>query len=192
MPWIPVSIRCRLQTAECRVHTGYKMQTKNLKCFFVWYVITCHLTTYWALRNRFSAISFHDYLHYCGIFLARFLIKIVLNINFKPSYSLLTLHASWLVWCLYRFYQLNKSRCRRRSKWDVTIKYFTRALYEKRLTALHAVRNIIFLSDMCLFCCQKCGPRRKLFLWLDIFSKLADHIILTYLRKSLIPDNKIK
>ena len=56
------------------------MQTKNLKCFFVWYVITCHLTTYWALRNRFSAISFHDYLHYCGIFLARFLIKIDLNI----------------------------------------------------------------------------------------------------------------
>ena len=43
------------------------------------YAITCHLTTYRASRNRFSAISFHDYLHYCGIFLARFLIKIVLN-----------------------------------------------------------------------------------------------------------------
>ena len=56
------------------------MQTENLKSFFVWYVITCHLTTYRASRNRFSAISFHDYLHYCGIFLARFLIKIDRNI----------------------------------------------------------------------------------------------------------------
>ena len=56
------------------------MQTENLKSFFVWYVITCHLTTYRASRNRFSAISFHDYLHYCGIFLARLLIKIDLNI----------------------------------------------------------------------------------------------------------------
>ena len=29
---------------------------------------------------------------------------------------------------------------------------------------------IIFLSGMCLFCWQKCGPRPKLFLRLDIFS----------------------
>ena len=57
-----------------------KMQTKNLYCFFVRYVITCHLTTYQASRNRFSAIIFHDYLQYCGIFLARFLITVVLNI----------------------------------------------------------------------------------------------------------------
>ena len=56
------------------------MQTGNLKIFFFWYVITCHPTTYRASRNRFSAISFHDYLHYCGIFLAHFLIKIDLNI----------------------------------------------------------------------------------------------------------------
>ena len=56
------------------------MQTENLKSFFVWYVITCHLATYRASRNRFSAISFHDYLHYGGIFLAHFLIKIDLNI----------------------------------------------------------------------------------------------------------------
>ena len=56
------------------------MQTENLKCFFAWYVITCHLTTYRASRNRFSAISFHCYLHYCRIFLVRSLIKIVLNI----------------------------------------------------------------------------------------------------------------
>ena len=115
------------------------MQTKNLKCFFVWYVITCHLTTNWALRNRFSAISFHDYLHYCGIFLAHFLMKIDCNIISSLQYSLLTLHASWLVWCLYRFYQRNKSRCR--CKWDVTIEYLTRAIFEKQLTALHVVRT---------------------------------------------------
>ena len=73
------------------------MQTEDLKSFFVWYVMTCHLTTYQASGNRFSAVSFHDYLHYCGIFLACFLIKIDLNIIFKPSYILLTLRASWLV-----------------------------------------------------------------------------------------------
>ena len=144
------------------------MQTKNLYCFFVWYVITCHLTTYRASRNRFSAISFHDYLHYCGIFLAHFLMKIDRNIISSLQYSLLTLRASWLVWCLYRFYQRNKSRCR--FKRDVTIEYLTRATFEKQLTALHVVRIIIFLSDMCLFCWQKCGPRPKLFLRLDIFS----------------------
>ena len=71
--------KCRLGT-KCRLQSGYKMQTENLKSFFVWYVITCHLTTYRASRNRFSAISFHDYLHYCGILLAHFLIKIDLNI----------------------------------------------------------------------------------------------------------------
>ena len=56
------------------------MQNENLKRFFVWYVITSHLITYRASRNRFSAISFHDYLHYCGIVLAHFLMKIDLNI----------------------------------------------------------------------------------------------------------------
>ena len=59
-------------------------------------------------------------------------------------------------------------------------------------TALHVVRIIIFLSGMCLFCWQKCGPRSKLFLRLYIFSTLVNQIILTYLRKSFIPDNKIK
>ena len=86
VPRIPVGTKCTLQTAnriqnvDCRLQTGYKMHTKNLKTFFVWRVITCHLTTYRASRNHFSAISFHDYLHYCGIFLAHFLIKIDLNI----------------------------------------------------------------------------------------------------------------
>ena len=72
--------------------------------------------------------------------------------NFKPSYSLLTLRASWLVWCLYRFYQRNKSRCR--FKRDVTIEYLTRTTLETQLTALNVVRIIIFFSGMCLFCWQ--------------------------------------
>ena len=178
----------RIQNIDCRLQSGYKMQTKNLKSFYVWYIITCHLTAYRASRNRFSAIRLHDYLHYCGIFLAHFLMKIDRNIISSLQYSLLTLRASWLVWCLYRFYQRNKSRC----KWDVSIEYLTRTTFEKQLTALHVVRIIIFLSGMCLFCWKKCGPRPKLFLRLDIFSTLVDHIILTYLRKSFIPDNKIK
>ena len=70
--------KCRLQTAEWVQNADW--ESKNLN-FFVWYVITCHLTTYRASCNRFSAISFHDYLHYCGIFLAHFLMKIDRNIT---------------------------------------------------------------------------------------------------------------
>ena len=127
------------------------MQTENLKSFFVWYVITCHLTTYRASRNRFSVISFRDYLRYFGIFLAHYFMKIDRFI-FKSSHSFLTLRASWLVWCLYRYYRRNKSRCR--FKRDVTIEYLTRATLETQLTALNVVRIIIFFSGMCLFCWQ--------------------------------------
>ena len=81
--------KCRLQTAE-----WVQMQTENLKCFFFWYVITCHLTTYRASRNRFSAISLHDY---CGISLARFFIKIVLNII--PSLHIVFLLCARVGWC---------------------------------------------------------------------------------------------
>ena len=195
MPRIPVSTKCRLQAAdqiqnvECRLQGGYKMQTENLKRFFVWHVTTCHLTTYWASRNRFSVISFHDYLHYCGIFLAHFLMKIDRNIISSLQYSLLTLRASWLVWCLYRFYQRNKSRCR--CKWDVTIEYLTRAIFEKHWqlstwSVVSSFKRYVFIL------LTKCGPRPKLFLRLDIFSALVDHIMLTYLRKSFIPNNRIK
>ena len=102
VPRIPVSTKCRQQTADriqnidCRLQSGYKMQTENLKSFFVWYVITCHLTTYRASGNSFSTISFHDYLHYIGIFLAH---KNRSLYNFKPSYSLLTLRVSWCDVC---------------------------------------------------------------------------------------------
>ena len=149
----------RIQNIDCRLQSGYKMQTKNLKSFYVWYIITCHLTAYRASRNRFSAISLHDYLHYCGKFLAHFLMKIDRNIISSLQCSLLTLRASWLVWCLYRFYQRNKSRCR--CKWDVTIEYLTRAIFEKQLTALHVVRINIFLSGMCLFCWQNANRNQN-------------------------------
>ena len=54
---------CRLQTGykmqiRYKMQTKYKMQTENLYCFFVWYVITRHLTTYEASRNRFPRSSF--------------------------------------------------------------------------------------------------------------------------------------
>ena len=71
--------KCRLGI-KCRLQTGYQMQTENLYCFFVWYVITCRIKTYRASRNRFSAIIFYDHSHYWGKFLARFLITDVLKI----------------------------------------------------------------------------------------------------------------
>ena len=81
--------KCRLGS-KCRLQTGYKMQTENLYCFFVWYVITFHLTTNRASRNAFPRPFFHYYLHYCGIFLACFFITIVLNIisSFHAVFSL--------------------------------------------------------------------------------------------------------
>ena len=51
------------------------MQTENLKSSYVWRIISCHLTADRASCNRFSAISLHDYLHYCGKSLAHFLMK---------------------------------------------------------------------------------------------------------------------
>ena len=87
----------QVQNVDCRLQRGYKIQTENLKSFFVWYVITCHLATYRASRNRFSAISFHDYLHYGGIFLAHFLIKIDLNII--SSLYIVFLLCARVGWC---------------------------------------------------------------------------------------------
>ena len=69
----------RVRNADCAL--GTKCTLRFHTVFFVWYVITCQLTTYRASRNRFSTIIFHDYLHCCAIFLARFLITIVHNIT---------------------------------------------------------------------------------------------------------------
>ena len=62
----------KMQTVDCRLQTGCKMQTEN---YTVFSSDTCLLTTYRASRNRFSVIISHDYYP-----LARFLITIVLNI----------------------------------------------------------------------------------------------------------------
>ena len=132
--------------------------------FFVWYMITCHLTTNRASRNHFFTIIFHDYLHYCGIFLATFLI-IFLKHNFKPSYSLLALCISWLVWCLYRIYQLNMS--------PLNIKH------------VQYLRNNWQLCMSCVYFVnkKKCGLRLKLFLWFDIFSTFrgVHPLVFTYM-----------
>ena len=126
------------------------MQTENLKSFYVWYIITCHLTAYRASRNRFSAISLHDYLHYCGIFLAHFLMKIDRNIisSLHIVFSLCT-RVGWCDVCtdftniikIDENVDVNKN----------TIRYITCATFKKQLTAFHVVRIIIFLSGMCLF-----------------------------------------
>ena len=126
-------------------------------------MITRHLTTNRASRNHFFAIIFHDYLHYCGIFLATFLI-IFLKHNFKPSYSLLALCISWLVWCLYRIYQLNMS--------PLNIKH------------VQYLRNNWQLCMSCVYFVKKkkCGLRLRLFLWFDIFSTFrgVHPLIFTY------------
>ena len=105
VPLIPVRTRCRLQTAD---QTQNVDKIPNVNCrlqnadweskeFFVWYVITYNLTTYWSSHNCFSAISFHVYLHYCGIFLAHFLIKIDLIII--SSLHIVFLLCTPVGWC---------------------------------------------------------------------------------------------
>ena len=90
-----LATECRLQTADRKLQTGYKMQTENLNCFFVGYVITSRLTTYRASRNRFFAIIFHDHLHYCEIFLAHFLISFI-SVKFPHSPILHYVFSSWI------------------------------------------------------------------------------------------------
>ena len=132
----------RIQNVDCRLQSGYKMQTKNLKSFYVWYIITCHLTAYRASRNRFSAIRLHDYLHYCGIFLAHFLMKIDRNI-------ISSLHIVFSLCARVVGVMSVQIFCRCKCKRGVTVEYLTRATFEKQLTAFHVVLIIIFLSSVC-------------------------------------------
>ena len=107
--------KCRLQTADCKPDTKCRLGTKcrlqtaewvqntdwESKEFFR-LVIACHLTTYRASRNRFSVIILHDYLHYCGIFLVHFLIKIDLNIISSPHVVFsLCVRVGWYDVCTY-------------------------------------------------------------------------------------------
>ena len=119
--------------------TRYKMQTENLHFFFVWYVMSCHLITYRASRNCFSAIILNDSLHCCGIFLARFLITIVLNII--SSLHIVFSLCVRVGWCDVgtEFTNLIKVDV----DVDVDVNEMplsnTRAIFEKQLTALHVV-----------------------------------------------------
>ena len=133
------------------IFTGTKCR-QNLYCFLVWYVITCHLTTYRASRNRFSAIIFHDCLH---IFLARFLIT---NTEFTD-----TIKVGVDV--------------------DVSEMPLQHAQYSRNNWQLCTwAMSFIFLTDMCSFWWEKCEPRPKLFLRLDIFSRFSGvhTLIFTY------------
>ena len=155
---------CRLQNAECRLdtkcrpvtkcrlQTGYKMQTENLKCFFS---MVCDNMSSYNLPSITQSL-FRDQLSWLFALLCNipglFLDQNHSWYNSKPSYSLLTLHLSWFLWCLYKCYQLNKSRCR--CKWGVTIEYLTRTTLENQLTALHVVHHLfmwyvlILLTEM--------------------------------------------
>ena len=101
--------------------------------------VTCHLTTHQASRNRFSLIIFHRYLHYCGIFLGRFLITIVLNII--PSLHIVFSLCAQVAWCdvCTDFTDLINV--------DVDVdemslyEYLTCAISKKQLTALHVARK---------------------------------------------------
>ena len=86
------------------------------------------------------------------------------------------------MWCLDRIYQLNKSRRWCRCKWDITIEYLTRALFENIWQFCTWSIRFIALTDMCSFCWKKCEPRPKLFLQLDAFSTFrgVHTLIFTY------------
>ena len=78
-----------VQNADCWPDTKCRRQTaewvQNAECEFKeFFRLVCdNMSSYnfnRASRNRFSTISFHDYLHFCGIFLAHFFTKIDRNV----------------------------------------------------------------------------------------------------------------
>ena len=173
MPRIPFSTKCRPDT-KCRQQTAEWVQNADWESKEFFRLVCDNMSSY-NLPSVTQSL-FRDQLSRLFALLwnipGPFLYENRSKCNFKPSYSLLTLRASWFVWCLCRIYQRNKSRCR--CKCDVTIEYLTHTTVEKQLTALHVVHVIIFSSGMCLFCWQKWGPGQKLFLQLDKFSTLVD------------------
>ena len=82
VPRIPISAKCKLhivdwrQNVDCRLQSGYKMQTENLKSFFC--LVCENMSSYNS--TSVTQLLFCDYLHYCGIFLAHFRMKIDHNI----------------------------------------------------------------------------------------------------------------
>ena len=100
-------------------------------------MVTCHHTTYRASRNRFSAIIFLDYFHYCGIFLARFLITIVLNIisNLRIVISLCARVGWWDVCAEFTNLKVDVDIN------EMPLSNLTRAIFEKQSTALHELQT---------------------------------------------------
>ena len=92
----PVSTKCRLQTADWVQNADWEF----ILFFFVWYMMKSHLTTYRGSHNCFSTIIFRNYLHCCGIFLAHFLITVVLKIilSLHIVFSLCT-RVGWCDFC---------------------------------------------------------------------------------------------
>ena len=141
-----------MQTADCRPDTKYRLQTAEWVQNADWeseefFRLVCDNMSSYNLPNVTQSLFRDQLSRWFALFWnipGPHLNENRSSYNFKPSCSLLTLRASWLVWCLYRYYQRNKSRCR--FKRDVTIEYLTRVTFEKQLTALHMVRSIIFFK----------------------------------------------
>ena len=128
----------RVQNTDCRLGKKCKLRIYTVFSSDTW--ITCHFITYRESRNRFSAIVFHDYLHFRGVFLARFLIKIVLNIISSPHivFSLCARVSCWDVGT--EFTNLIKVDVDVKEMSLLNIRY---AQYSRNnsVTALHVVRT---------------------------------------------------
>ena len=106
-----------MQTADCRPDTKYRLQTAEWVQNADWEseeflrLVYNNMSSY-SLPSVTQSL-FRDQLSRLFALLwnipGPFLDQNRSIYNFKPSYSLLTLCASRLVWCLYRFYQRNKS-----------------------------------------------------------------------------------
>ena len=99
--------------------------------------VTCHLTTYQASRNRFFSITFHRYLNYCGIFLGRFLVTIVLNII--SSLHIVFSLCAQVAWCdvCTDFTDLINVDVDVDANEMSLYEYLTCVISKKQLTALH-------------------------------------------------------
>ena len=131
--------------------------------------VTCHLTTYQASRNRFFSIIFHRYLNYCGIFLGRFLVTIVLNII--SSLHIVFSLCAQVAWCdvCTDFTGLINVDVDVDANEMSLYAYLTCAISKKQLTALHVARKF-HLFNRHVFILLTKRPRSKLFIPLDIFS----------------------
>ena len=112
-------------------HSPILLLNKSVFSMAMYCFCHCFLYPRTECIMKYGAVRkfYHDYLHYCGIFLARFLIKVDLNII--SSLHIVFSLCARVVWCdVCTDFTNNKSRCR--CKWDVTIEYLTHAIFEKQ------------------------------------------------------------